>query len=121
MSQLMFDRIRTEIKNFLTGMLLVPWVWIWGFFVILLGTYAFGLALGIFTGDETFRFSSEFIRPMTVWTTAFGFLLGNYTIYYFTRYSLLRLRPILFIVSVFTFSIFFLIYLPFLIRLITWD
>ncbi len=118
MSNLTLKKVFSESRDFFVGMFLVPWVWIWGFYIILFATYLIGVGRGIFTGFESFRFSSDFINLIVVWITTFIFLIGNYSLYHFLRYSYPRLRPILFIVSLFVFIVFALIYLPFLIEVI---
>jgi hypothetical protein len=115
------QKVLSTTKEYLIGMLLVPWVWIWGFWFILLITYLLGFYRGLFIGTESFRFSSDFINLLIVWITSFIFLIGNYTIYFLSRYSYPRLKPILFIVSLFAFLVFFSLYLPFLLQVISFD
>jgi hypothetical protein len=121
MPKLTSDKILAQTREYLVGMFLVPWVWIWGFFVILLGTYLLGLIRGTFTGAETFRFSSDFVNLLIVWLTTFVILIGNYSIYHFGRYAYPRLKPVLFIISVLVALVFLTIYFPFLIEVISLD
>ncbi len=121
MTKKILIKLRSNLKDYFIGMFLVPWVWIWGFFIIFFCTYLLGFYRGLFTGLENFRLSSDFINLVVVWITVFIGLLGNYSIYHYTRYTHPRLKPVLFIISFFTFTIFTFIYFPFLLLVIKLD
>jgi len=114
-------KLKSYFRGYFVGMFLVPWVWISGFFVIFFGTYVLGFYRGLFTGLENFSFSSDFINLLVVWITTFICLLGNYSIYHYIRYTYPRLKPILFLISCFTFTIFTFVYFPFLLLVIKLD
>jgi len=90
-----WNSLITHCKNYFTGLLLVPWIWLWGPLLMLFLTYIFGFYRGIFLGTESFRLSSELINLLTVWITTLVFLGGNYSIAYLTKYSYPKLQPIL--------------------------
>jgi len=113
-----WNSLITHCKNYFTGPLLVPWIWLWGPLLMLFLTYIFGFYRGIFLGTESFRLSSELINLLTVWVTTLVFLGGNYSIAYLTKYSYPKLQPILLLLSVFIFLIFWILYFPFLLEAI---
>jgi hypothetical protein len=97
-----WKNIRREINSLLIGTLFQPWIWAFGFEILLgfsgiLVFYGFGDS----TALSTIESSNEGFNVLQIWLISLIFVCFNYYIYYKYRYIYPKLTPILFLMSLF--------------------
>jgi len=95
------DQFAKKFKEFLLGFVLMPWIWIWGYYIL------FSLFAYLFSRIENREEIELLIQSKyslglglnQIWTLVGAFLITNYTLTLFVNAKYSKLKNILFLSS----------------------